>query len=323
MRLPTLPSYRSALLTLGALMIVAPLVGGSSGDRSPQFRVCVTTCENLVCQDPEQSQLPLSLRLFFWTCPQNCCYECMQTITEAARENHLPIHQYYGKWPFYRLAGIQEPASVLFSILNGYAHYRHWDRVRSEVKSDYFMKPWYLAYIAVNVNTWVWSTVFHTRDFGWTEKMDYFSAGFSVLFMLLVALIRAFHLRPGRSSALKPLVMMHLAAFVAHVAYLSLWKFDYSYNMTANIIVGLISNSVWISWSFSNRLIHPLAWRPTICVLLISAATSLELFDFPPLWGIFDAHSLWHAATIPITYMFYDFIIRDTQWDYKYMRIKA
>ena len=34
-------------------------------------------------------------------------------------------------------------------------------------------------------------------------------------------------------------------------------------------------------------------------------AATMEIFDFPPLWGIFDAHSLWHACTVPLGFVWY------------------
>lgn len=40
-------------------------------------------------------------------------------------------------------------------------------------------------------------------------------------------------------------------------------------------------------------------------------AMSLELLDFPPLGRILDAHALWHAATVPIGVLWYDFLIED------------
>ncbi|KAJ1652868.1 hypothetical protein IWQ61_006889, partial [Dispira simplex] len=281
-------------------------------------------CELTLCNDQSNRKpLPLGLRLLFWTCPQNCQYECMQTITEKSKLRGGRIHQYFGKWPFYRFLGIQEPASTLFSLLNGYAHWSHWSVLRSTLHPGYYMRPWYLMYLAVNVNTWLWSTVFHMRDFGWTEKMDYFSAGFSVLFMLLVAVIRNLRLDWRKSpGAVKFVVGLHLMAFVAHVSYLSFWKFDYGYNMLANVAVGLLCNFMWVTWSWRHRSTHPMAWRPTLCVLLISAAMSLELFDFPPFLGILDAHSLWHASTIPIIFMFYNFILCDAEWDYKVLHLK-
>ncbi|KAJ1922531.1 hypothetical protein IWQ60_006458 [Tieghemiomyces parasiticus] len=326
MAFPSSWRYLVLAAAVASLALLA-LVAASTGDRAQPFQICVRNCELDVCHvndpNPTTESLPRILRVFFWTCSQNCRYECMQAITSTAQARGEPIQQYYGKWPFYRLLGIQEPASVLFSILNGYAHYVHWRPVRERVRRDYFMRPWYLAYILVSCNTWVWSTVFHTRDFNWTEKMDYFSAGFSVLFMLLVALVRTFRLSwPDRAAVLRPLVAVFLLAFGAHVAYLSLWRFDYGYNMLANVLVGLLCNVVWITWSFRNRHVHPAAWQPTLCVLLISAAMSLELFDFPPLFGILDAHSLWHLATIRIVYIFYAFLLQDAEWDYKQLHAK-
>lgn len=43
--------------------------------------------------------------------------------------------------------------------------------------------------------------------------------------------------------------------------------------------------------------------------------SSLELLDFPPVWGVFDAHSLWHLATFPLTFVFYDFLASDATWE--------
>jgi hypothetical protein len=47
----------------------------------------------------------------------------MHQITDLYQKEGEPIRQYYGKWPFYRFLALQEPASVLFSILNLIAHY--------------------------------------------------------------------------------------------------------------------------------------------------------------------------------------------------------
>jgi hypothetical protein len=42
---------------------------------------------------------------------------------------------------------------------------------------------------------------------------------------------------------------------------------------------------------------------------------SLELLDFPPIWRVFDAHSLWHMVTIPIVRMHWDFAIEDSIYE--------
>ena len=44
---------------------------------------------------------------------------------------------------------------------------------------------------------------------------------------------------------------------------------------------------------------------------MMMCAMSLELLDFPPIGRILDAHALWHAATVPIGEMWYNFLIED------------
>jgi hypothetical protein len=46
-------------------------------------------------------------------------------------------------------------------------------------------------------------------------------------------------------------------------------------------------------------------------VVGVNAAVLFEVLDFPPIWGLADAHSLWHALTAPITALWYRFIIKD------------
>jgi len=90
-----------------------------------------------------------------------------------------PIQQFYGKWPFYRLLGIQEPASTLFSIMNFVSHYKGYRRVRKLGEFEY---GWLLMIFSLSgMNTWIWSSVFHSRDTLLTEKLDYFSAMLYIL----------------------------------------------------------------------------------------------------------------------------------------------
>lgn len=73
------------------------------------------------------------------------------------------IEQFYGKWAFWRLWGIQEPASVLFSLLNLYAHVKGLALLRRRVPHEHPMLPYYVGWSLININAWTWSTVFHTR----------------------------------------------------------------------------------------------------------------------------------------------------------------
>ncbi|KAJ2238437.1 hypothetical protein IWW45_000057 [Coemansia sp. RSA 485] len=86
--------------------------------------------------------------------------------------------------------------------------------------------------------------------------------------------------------------------------------------MKANAVVGLLSNVVWVVvaiQAYVNR--QPFWWKPAVLIVLTDLAFCLELFDFPPFLDTFDAHSLWHAATIPIVAHWYDYLVKDARWD--------
>jgi hypothetical protein len=37
-----------------------------------------------------------------------------------------------------------------------------------------------------------------------------------------------------------------------------------------------------------------------LAMLILNASAVFEVFDFSPVFWIFDAHSLWHFGTIPV-----------------------
>jgi hypothetical protein len=87
----------------------------------------------------------------------------MHTLTDLALESGVRMEQFYGKWPFWRWAGMQEPASVAFSVANLLLHVLGADWLRRGVHPAHPMRPFYLTWAYVSVNAWVWSAVFHTR----------------------------------------------------------------------------------------------------------------------------------------------------------------
>jgi len=59
----------------------------------------------------------------------------------------------------------------------------------------------WLGYVACGMNAWIWSSIFHTRDVLFTERMDYFSAGLLNFYGCYCAIIRVFQVpRPARSA---------------------------------------------------------------------------------------------------------------------------
>lgn len=149
----------------GILVAVALIsaVLASSGDRSSMFQSCVALCSTKRCYIQQPVVLPLALRLTRWSCADDCRYSCMHEITSRDAESGTPAQQYYGKWPFWRFAGMQEPASVAFSLLNLWSHVRGARNIQKRIPNDHPMKTYYLAWSFVSVNAWFWSSIFHTR----------------------------------------------------------------------------------------------------------------------------------------------------------------
>lgn len=164
-----------------------------------------------------------------------------------------------------------------------------------------------------------------------TEKLDYFSAALAILYALFYTVVRLFHLYsvPNLTSNRRLIhntcATICSLAFLGHISYLTLLpRFDYAYNMAFNLVIGMTHNLLWLLYSFPS-FISPFhrfparakTYRPgyvgkaALFVLLTTAATALELLDFPPWRRIIDAHSLWHLSTVPIVVFWYKFLIQD------------
>ena len=201
---------------------------------------------------------------------------------------------------------MQEPASVLFSVFNFIGHFYGYRRIQDQLSPTLSNRWMYTAVSIFGMNTWIWSSVFHSRDVDWTEKLDYFSAMASILFAACFAFIRIFNLE-SRSKLV--LLIVAFVYFIAHVTYLSLWKFDYTYNMIACITVGLSSYVAWIGWYLVNSITlstnSPLtftraksrekeefkayAYKINILIVGMLSVMMFEVLDFPPLWHLIDA----------------------------------
>lgn len=179
--------------------------------------------------------------------------EIVQGKLGALRPVQKEMVQYHGKWVFIRLFGAQEPLSVLFSVANFYVHLSALDRLRKQVPDAFPLKLVYILHALVSCFAWLWSAIFHTRDKPFTERMDYFSAGAVVLGGLFYAICRLLRIGPG-SVAFKILVRTFSGALTLHILYLSFGRFDYSYNMKANILVGVSNSLLWLTYSFKPEL---------------------------------------------------------------------
>jgi hypothetical protein len=206
---------------------------------------------------------------------------------------------------------------VLFSFFNLMAHQSGLAEVRAHIPPSYSLRKFYLLFGYIGTASWIFSMVFHTRDFILTERLDYFAAGASVMYGLYLAPIRIFRLdkkstRPvlGRfdnSAILRIWTVTCISLYLAHVSYLSFVTWDYTYNMAANVCVGALQNVLWSWFGISSYIRVKKLWAawPGLIVTWVILAMSLELLDFPPLGGYLDAHSLWHAGTVLPTMWWY------------------
>ncbi|KAH8319946.1 hypothetical protein KR074_009737 [Drosophila pseudoananassae] len=303
------------------LLLLAALVAGcnaSNGDRTQFFHNCRQNCERTNCsadglEIQEQAvkfyRQSVFDRLFQWSCADECQYGCMWRTVFAFFERGWPIPQFYGKWPFLRLMGMQEPASVLFSALNFAVHVRMLRKFRREVRPD---SPCYmLAHIfgVTNLNGWIWSATFHTRDYPLTELLDYAFAYSIILCSLYVLVMRMLH---RHSLFLRGVITLaFISYYINYFAYLSVGKFNYSFNMMVNIATGSVGALGWFVWCHFVRNRRPYFRRILRFYVLFAMAMCLELLDFPPILWTLDAHALWHLATVPLIPLYYEFMIED------------
>ncbi|KAG4304402.1 hypothetical protein PORY_002112 [Pneumocystis oryctolagi] len=300
------------------------------GDRLLEFKDCVSVCVSSNCRKDAPSQLihgnlPIVLRIGMWDCQSECDYSCQKTVTLRRKSKGLQEEQFWGKWYFVRILGMQEPASVFFSILNGYVHYIGFYWVKFLIPSGYTFRKFYIIYAILGLNAWFWSTIFHMRDFKFTERADYFSAGALTLWGLFFTPLRIFRLDRYKNYNFLVYIWAFICilVFLTHIIYMSFVKFNYSYNMAANVFIGFLQNILWIYYSLSNYGSRPFALWPLYIVCSIAVAMCLEFFDFPPVLHLFDAHSLWHMATIPIMYYWYKFLVLDSNFEFKNFKNKC
>uniref|UniRef100_A0A0R0J6J1 Post-GPI attachment to proteins factor 3 n=1 Tax=Glycine max TaxID=3847 RepID=A0A0R0J6J1_SOYBN len=230
------------------------VIDASAGDADPRYRGCITQCQETGCigqrcfpnckfsSDGEfidrpwyMQQEPLYLQWKKWDCQGDCRYYCMLDREKERESHNLGPVKYHGKWPFRRIYGMQEPASVAFSALNLAMHFHGWVSffilihyklpLKDGKKAYYEYAGLWHMYGLLSLNSWFWSAVFHSRDVDLTEKLDYSSAVVLLGYSLILAILRTFSIR---DEATRVMVAAPLIAFVTtHVMYINFYLLDY------------------------------------------------------------------------------------------------
>lgn len=215
---------------------------------------------------------------------------------------------------------MQEPASVLFSILNFLSNYIFGYRVlRKNLRAGVHpLYPMWMIFCLISMNAWIWSTIFHTRDKLLTEIFDYIAAVSLIFSQFACCLIRVGY-RTKFMRLINLATFFLLLFFFYHAYYLLFIHMDYGYNMTVNVIVGLMNVICWILWCiYRYSLGYIYVWRCALSVTLAMCFAALELFDFTPIAWTIDAHSLWHCFTIILPYLWYHFVVDDCNYLLRY-----
>lgn len=311
--------YRVAALIL-ILVLFASVAFASRGDNNDFFRECQYKCQRSNCtkgainfQTKSKLLQKQSVfdKLFGWTCGEECRDECMWRTVKAFQERKWGVPQFYGKWPFVRIFGLQEPASVIFSIMNFLAHFHQMRKFQSAVRKDSPCYRLWHIFAFVCLNGWFWSTIFHARDTNLTEFFDYVFA-YSIVLATLYCMVMRFLF--DKSLLLRGLVtVVFCSYYFNYFMYLYVGQFDYSFNMKANIITGALSAVGWIIWSLIVWKRRPYAKKMVLFYLYLGPAFILEYLDFSPFLWTFDAHSLWHLSSVPLAFIIYSFAIDDCQ----------
>lgn len=82
--------------------------------------------------------------------------------------------------------------------------------------------------------------------------------------------------------------------------------------MKVCIAMGVAQLLIWGIWAGITS--HPSRWKVWLFVVWGSLVVFLEIYDFPPYKGFVDAHALWHAVNIPLTYFCWSFVQDDAEF---------
>ncbi|XP_024976346.1 post-GPI attachment to proteins factor 3-like [Cynara cardunculus var. scolymus] len=310
----------------------------SLGDADPSYKNCLGECEKSGCVGkrcfphctfssdgasldfPWYTQEPSYMRWKQWDCQSDCRYYCMLNSDRVRSSFGHGIVKYHSKWPFKRVFGIQQPASVAFSALNLAMHFHGWLSffilLYYKLPTGLDKKPYYdyaglfHLYGLLALNSWFWGTVFHSRDVEFTGKLHYFSGIVLVGYSLILAILRCFNVK---LEAARVMVSAPLLAFVTvHILYLNNYQMDYGMNMKVCVVMAAAQLLIWAIWAGTSC--HPSRQKLWLVVVAGAAVMLLEIYDFPSYEGFLDAHTASHAITIPLTYTWWSFIKDDVEF---------
>ncbi|KAJ0968831.1 hypothetical protein J5N97_021708 [Dioscorea zingiberensis] len=327
--------WLSLLLCFASLFQV---LHATHGDADPIYRACVEQCEDKGyigdisikhCQFssdalPDNSSWyehkPFYSQWKQWNCKSDCQYHCMIQRENERQTLGLMSVKYHGKWPFKRVFFFQEPVSAIISALSLVVQFKYWHSfyqflhyklpLRPQSQRTYyeFTGLWHISCL-LSMNSSFWGAILHSRYSDLAERLDYTSSVILLGISLILALLRTLNVK---NEASRVMVAAPLLAFLTtHCLYLNFYQFDHGLNMIVCMAMGIAQVLLWIVWASLTS--HPARLKLWIVFFGGALAKLLEIYELPPYNGYVDAHALWHAFTIPLTYLWWSFIKEDAK----------
>lgn len=292
------------------MLLISCLTGsvcGSNGDLDPYFYDCVKDCY----RKRDELESTFIRRFLSWDDMSECQYKCMRKISDNRAQLGRTTFKYFGHWPYYRIYGLQEPASCVFSFLNAVPHIYNLVANRHLFTSEkYYMSGWLVAYGVIAIVAWLCSTAFHARKIGITIDMDYISALVFLAFGLWISVRRTLAgILNSRPLLVSAFFVVWLSLLCFQVGHMLLGNVHFGDHMKVSIAIAAVQCTIWVVWCLFRPNPH---WKVCLAIQVwFAIASMLEVFDFPPMFSHFDAHSLWHAATVPLGMLWYYYWILD------------
>jgi len=253
-------------------------------------------------------------------CQDRCIYNAHYECTEHNwSRGGLKTFKLFGRWPMKRVWIFEEFASMVFCTLSVITHlyllrkYSKATKPADDGSNGYgFQTAFKLYYILWSI-TFFCASIFHTKDTLLTERLDYYSAIVAIIYTNYATWLRVFWIKKPLWQFLLALPFVFYTTY--HLYYMQFVSFDYGYNIIVVIVVGIINSLLWLGWCFYTRYTY--IWNNLFTQLLMGCMSSFELFDFPPLFGYIDPHSIWHACIMVVAVLFTNFLIADAQYHLK------
>jgi hypothetical protein len=276
-----------------------------------------------------------------------CNYGCIEVITQRRLSNHLQVYKYQGHWPFIRYFGLEEPASSMFSLMNIVPHLLYiFGRVRAAVIGEsvgslsssissssssngdkiiskmrgighYHMTPWIIFYATTSCIAFTCSTIYHAKKTVDHTKYDLISALLFITTGLFIAIRRSILPTHCSKVVIVSIFFIIYGLFSWRAYHMIYGWISFSSHMSLSITIVAITTVLWLCWIIKSLFLTTLSHQQSYirfssyicltCQLWFIAAAAFEIFDFPPLYGLLDAHSIWHAATAPLGHLWYHF----------------